>query len=87
VLIERMTPSRYLRESGAKLIDADHEGARKGSAPRALLRDEKGEQWLVGTDGGTRRVYYMPVPDDVKTCREAHCAICGFDESKILAKS
>jgi hypothetical protein len=87
VLIERMTPARYLTESGAKLLHADVEAARKGAAARALLVDETGDKWLVGTDGGTGRVYYMPVPRDVRTCREAHCAICGFDEAKILVKS
>ena len=86
-MIERMTPAKYLRESGAKLIDADVEMVRKGSAPRALLRDTQNNQWLCGTDGGTGRVYYMPVPNNVKDCCEAHQAICGFDESLILAKS
>ena len=86
-LIERMTPEKYLWESKASLLDVDHEKCRKGSAPRALLADNQGDKWLVGTDGSTKRVYYMPVPDDVKTCREAHIAICGFDESRILSKS
>ncbi|MGD0656360.1 MAG: DUF6745 domain-containing protein, partial [Thermoguttaceae bacterium] len=86
-LIELMTPARYLRESKAKLINTDVEGTRKGGAPRALLRDNLDNQWLCGTDGGTGRVYYMPVPADVKNCREAHQAICGFDETLILAKS
>ena len=87
IMIEKMTPERYLWESKAVLVDVDHEKTRKGAAPRVLIRDSFGDQWLVGTDGGTRRVYYMPVPQDVKTCREAHEAICGFDESRILAKS
>lgn len=86
-LIERMTPEKYLWDSKAQLMDVDHEKCRKGAAPRALLKDNQGDQWLVGTDGGTRRVYYMPVPAEVKTCREAHIAICGFDETKILCKS
>lgn len=86
-LIERKTPEKYLWESKAKLIDVDHEKCRKGSAPRALLKDQLGDQWLVGTDGSTKRVYYMPVPNEVTTCREAHIAICGFDESRVLSKS
>ena len=87
VLIERMGPGRYLGESGARVIHEDRERTRKGAAPRALLEDNVGDRWLVGTDGGTRRVYYMPVPKEVNTCSEAHVAICGFDESRILAKS
>jgi len=86
-LIERMTPEKYLWESKAELVDADREKCRKGAAPRCLVRDAHGDQWLVGTDGGTKRVYYMPVVGTVKTCREAHESICGFDESRILAKS
>ena len=78
---------RYLKDTGAKLIHADYEGARKGSAPRALLIDDEGQRWLVGTDGSTGRIYYMRVPDDAVTCSDAHSAICGFDEKRILCKS
>jgi len=78
---------RYLKEIGAQLIDADYEGARKGAAPRALLQDNEGQKFLVGTDGSTGRVYYMQVPPEVKTCREGHEALCGFDETRIIAKS
>jgi hypothetical protein len=87
IMIDRMTPEKYLWESKAELIDTDFEQCRKGAAPRALLRDSRGDQWLVGTDGGTKRVYYMPVAGDVKTCRQAHESICGFDETRVLAKS
>jgi hypothetical protein len=87
VLIERMGASRYLFETGAKVIDTDVESVRKGAAPRVLLADDRGDKWLVGTDGGTKRVYYMPVPRNAATCRQAHRAIAGFDERRILAKS
>ena len=87
VMVERMGVDRYLLESNATLVDADYEGARKGAAPRALLQDETGARWLVGTDGSTGRTYYMSVPTEVNTCREAHIARCGFDESLILNKS
>lgn len=87
ILIERMGAGKYLSESGAKILQADHETARKGAAPRLLIQDNSGQKWLVGTDGSTTRVYYMPVLNEVKTCHEAHCAIAGFDEARILAKS
>jgi hypothetical protein len=87
VLVERMTPEKYLWESEAKLVDTDFEKCRKGSAPRALIKDAHGDQWLVGTDGGTKRVYYMPVDGEVTSCKEAHESICGFEESRVLAKS
>ena len=86
VMIERFGAGKYLTESGARVIDMD---ARTviGGAPRCLLRTEDGMQWLVGTDGSTRRVYHMPVPREVMTCREAHCAIAGIDESRIVMES
>lgn len=79
--------ARYLRETGAKVIDADMEGVRLGAAPRALLQDDEGRRFVAWTDGGTGRVYYNEVPQTVKTCKEAHEALCGFDEARILAKS
>lgn len=87
IMRERFGEGRYLQETGAKVIHADFEGARKGSAPRALMQDHENQRWLVGTDGSTGRCYYMRVPQEVTTCKEAHQALCGFDEAKILAKS
>lgn len=84
---ERYGEGRYLKDCGAKLVNADYEGARKGAAPRALLKDDEGQQFLVGTDGSTGRVYFMRVSDNVKTCVKAHNELCGFDESRILNKS
>ncbi len=82
VMIEKMGTGRYLTESGATLVDAD-ERTSEGGGPRALLRDSDGSQWLCGTDGSTSRVYYMSVPNDVMTCRDAHCAIAGIDEDLV----
>lgn len=80
-------PGAYLRAIDAKIIHSDVEPFAKGAAPRCLVEDDQGERWLIGTDGSTKRVYYMPVGQDVKTCSEAHKLISGFDESKILNKS
>lgn len=87
VMRDRYGIARYLKDTGAKLVHADYEVARKGAAPRALLEDADGNRWLVGTDGSTGRVYYMMAPQDAKTCRDAHVALCGFDESRIINKS
>jgi hypothetical protein len=51
------------------------------------MRTKDGQKWLVGSDGSTQRVYYMPVPESAKTCREAHEAICGLDEDKLLMEA
>lgn len=87
IMRERYGNGKYLQETGAKVIDSDFEGARKGSAPRVLLEDDEKQKWLVGTDGSTGRVYYMAVEGNIKTCRTAHESLFGFQESKILAKS
>jgi hypothetical protein len=87
VMRERFGEGRYLEAVGAKIVDADFEGARKGAAPRVLMEDNERRRFLCATDGSTSRVYYMEVPPESKTCREAHEAICGFDESTILMKS
>ena len=87
VMRERYGNGRYLKDIGAKLIDADYEGAKQGAAPRALLEDDDGRRFLVVTDGSTGRVYYLEVPPEVKTCAEGHAALCGFDESRIKVKS
>lgn len=85
IMIERMGPERYLKEAGSKLIDMDCLKL-VGSAPRALVQDSLGDKWLIGTDGSTKRVYYMPVPSEVMTCREAHNAIAGCDETSMIAE-
>lgn len=86
VMRERYGESRYLVETRARLLDADYEGARHGAAPRALIQDDEGQRWLVGTDGSTSRTYHMPV-DSAKTCRAAHEELCGFPENLIVTKS
>lgn len=86
VLVMKMGPGKYLKESGAKLVDMDSLTL-VGSAPRALMVDKFGQKWLVGTDGSTARVYSMAVPEHVNTCKQAHDAIAGFPETHIIAEA
>jgi hypothetical protein len=81
IMINRFGTDRYLIESGAKLIDADL-SSRKGA--RALMEDNQGLRWLVCTDGSTDRVYYLAAPNNSKTCKDAHEALCGFSEDRIV---
>lgn len=69
----------YLRDTGAKVIDFD--------TTRSLLRDNKGNQFLQATDKSTKRIYFMAVDDEAKTCKEAHESICGISESRIVQES
>ncbi|MCC6572523.1 MAG: hypothetical protein IT462_01915 [Planctomycetes bacterium] len=91
VMIEIYGPGRYLNDSGAVVIDMDMIDVSRdqplGAMPRALMEDRHGRKWLVGTDGSTKRVYYMRVPDEVRTCVQAHNALAGFDEGRIVASS
>ena len=73
--IEQYGRAKWLRDTGAKLIDADVDDR---SDARALVRDAENLQWLICTDGSTGRVYSLRVPDDVQTCREAYVALCGL---------
>lgn len=86
IMIERIGPGKYLKQAGAVLEDMDTLTL-DGSAPRALMKDKLGNKWLVGTDGSTARVYTMAVPPDVKTCKEAHELIAGFEESRLIAEA
>jgi hypothetical protein len=88
IMIERFGPSRYMKETGAQCLDFSSGLGLVGSAPRALYQTTKGEKWLVGSDGSTKRVYWMPVPAEAKTCAEAHCLIAGMDtESRLIAEA
>jgi hypothetical protein len=84
----------YLTASGAKVLDTDSLSTDTCdlNAPhlmRALITTNDGDRYLVGTDGSTRRTYYMLVPDDVTTCSEAHASITPFDitDNKIISNS
>jgi hypothetical protein len=86
IMIERYGAGRYLKDTGAKLIDMDSLTL-EGSAPRALMEDKGGNKWLCGTDGSTARCYTMAVPREAATCAEAHRMICGLDdESRLIAE-
>ncbi len=84
---------RYLLDSGAKILDVDSlsvsnvDVCEERSVPRMLVRDKSRDKFLVGTDGSTGRVYYMPVPRWVMRCADAHAALAGFDESRIVSQS
>ena len=88
IMRERFGDGKYLDAVGAQIIDVDLEGhVVEGGAERALVREDSGDQTLICTDGSTGRVYYLDVPAEVKTCREAHNALANFDEQRIVAKS
>ena len=91
IMMDRMGISKYLEDTKAKIVDMDSTFVSKQNdnryVPRVLMVDKDSRKFLVGTDGSTNRVYYMQVPNNVKTCSEAASALAGFDESNIIASS
>jgi len=92
IMIERYGLEQYLFDTEAKVLDMDtlldaNGKLLEGSAVRTLVLDKKGNKWLIGSDGSTKRTYNMSVPPDVNTCREAHEAIAGFDETRMIAEA
>jgi len=81
-LIELFGIDKYLLEIDAQVVDMDIRGIEGGGA-RCLMRTKNGQQWLVCTDGSTERVYHLSAPSEARTCREAHEALCGFNEKLI----
>lgn len=92
IMRERYGEGRYLADIGAKVLDVDSIAVdklapRSQSIQRALIEDDEGNRWLVGSDGSTKRVYHMRVPNESQTCTEAHMAICGFSEQDIILEA
>ena len=85
VMIEKYGVSEYLMDIKAEILDMDTLTL-VGSAPRALMRDKNGKQWLIGSDGSSKRVYHMAINEGINTCKEAHNLLAGFDETRILAE-
>lgn len=79
IMIQRFGPQLYLTQINAIVLDHDSLGF-EGSADRALLASEDGDKWLVGSDGSTGRIYFMNVPKEAMTCRQAHQMISGLNE-------
>lgn len=93
IMIEKYGVTRYLEDIKASIVDMDmvpicSYDPNSGSMPRALISDKSKNQFLVGTDGSTKRTYYMALGQtSFKTCAEAHTAIAGVDDSNIIANS
>ena len=85
IMIEKYDVSRYLMDIKGEIVDMDSLTL-EGSAPRALIKDNKNNHWFIGTDGSTERVYHMLVSSNIRTCREAHESLAGFSENRLLVE-
>lgn len=80
IMVNIYGPDKYFMEMGGKILDTDILGF-EGSGMRMLIEDSLGLKWLIGSDGGTGRVYHMPAAEDATSCSMAHSQMCGFNES------
>lgn len=92
IFIEMYGVSKYLTDIKAAVVHMDmvkinEYDPESDSIPRALIKDQHNNMYLVGTDGSTHRTYYMNVPNTVTTCGEAHNAISPLDENNCIASS
>lgn len=94
IMRERYGDARYLQDIGATVVDMDavpvdgHNPADSRSISRALMQDDEGARFLVGSDGSTSRVYVMRVPPTAQTCAEAHQALMnGQNSNKIILEA
>jgi hypothetical protein len=85
IMIERHGADKYLQAINATIVDVDLRGVQGGGA-RALMKDDEGDCWFIGTDGSTDRVYNMYVGKGFTSCKAAHEALSGFNEELIKAE-
>lgn len=92
LMIEQLGFDRFMAIADAKLIEVDNP-SRPGGSMRALMsiKSVNGgtdrDKILVGCDGSTTRVWYMPVPSNCKTIDEAASAIAGIPDGLIDIES
>ena len=86
IYLQQLGHGEYLRKCNAELVDADVSTI-PGGAPRALVRDQDGFQWLVLTDSSTTRVYFIDVDPDAETVIEALESISGLPQHILIAES
>lgn len=77
ILIDRYGVDKYLQEKQAEVVDFEV----GENLTRSLIRISDEELYLCGHDGSTDRVYYMSVPPNSKSCKEAHENISFLNES------
>ena len=88
IMMERYGVERLLDRASQIDFDFQIVDAKKNiRIPRGLYQFPDGSRWLFVTDGSTERCYTLAAPPTAQTCREAHEAITGYDESTCLVRS
>jgi hypothetical protein len=91
IKIQQFGVSKFITEQKSTIIDMDVIAVNpfdkdSPTMPRALM-EIGAMRYFVGTDGSTKRTYYMNVPAHISTCVEAHNFISPVNESNIIASS
>ncbi|WP_425613825.1 DUF6745 domain-containing protein [Anatilimnocola sp. NA78] len=83
VMIERMGFDRFIRDAGAKKLDADRD---PGGARELLRVPMKGDEDIVVLScscPSTARHYLLRVPPAMASCHQAAAWMAGFDDPKL----
>jgi hypothetical protein len=80
VLLDRFGVPRFMQESKASVLDEDRD---RGGPRKLLCVEMKEDEPLVTLScfcPSTSRQYFLRVPPDTKSCRQAAAWIAGFDD-------
>jgi hypothetical protein len=85
VRIERFGWERYLRNTGAKVINSRRNDVE--ATQESLMRGPDGETVLVCACPSTARTYALEVPDEIETCEQAQMWRSGGLSRRIINAS
>ena len=79
ILIERFGQSRFMQEANAEVLDRDADSGGERQLIRVPLDNDEPIVTLACKCPSTARQYYLRVPPDMKTCRQAAAWMAGYD--------
>ena len=82
VLLDRFGIPRFMRETRAQVLDEDTDPGGARQLLRVELKDDEALVTLSCLCPSTGRQYFLRVPPDTTTCRQAAAWIAGFDDPK-----
>jgi hypothetical protein len=92
IMVERYGLTKYLNETGAEVLDVDHQPVDSmvpsgASIRRMLVQDDAGDRYMICTDGSSDRVHVIPALATDKTCVEVVEGITKKPESDCIGRS
>lgn len=80
VLIDRFGQSRFMAESNAEVLDEDQDSGGLRQLLRVALPNDEPLVTLACKCPSTSRQYYLRVPPNMASCRQAAAWMAGFDD-------